>query len=77
MPFYDEQDHTPDEALAAGRCPECGKDFAKINPMACLNDHWRVQPKNDRDGEEGLRRQDLLKEYIKTHGHSTTEPTRR
>lgn len=75
MPFVDGKMLTPDEAIAAARCPECGADLTKVNPIAELNSHWTAQPRDNRQGAEALRRQNLLKAFIeKNHVRTSDMP---
>jgi hypothetical protein len=64
MPYVDGKDLTPDEAMEANRCPECGVDLTKVNPIAELNSHWTKEPPNNRSGDEGRRRREMLREFI-------------
>ena len=72
MPIVDGKMLTPDEAMAAGRCPECGVDLTKVNPIAELKSHWQTEPKDNRQGAEGLRRMLMLKQYINDHSAGTS-----
>ena len=76
-PFWDDVDHTPEEAIAADRCPECGKDFKKVNAVACLNAHWLKPGPDNIDGDEGRRRKAMLIKYIEEHGIQTSTHARR
>jgi hypothetical protein len=64
MPLSNGEELTPDEAIAKGCCPECGIDLKTVSPHGELNRHWETQPRDNRAGAEGLRRMNLLKEYI-------------
>jgi hypothetical protein len=72
MPIVNGKMLTPDEAIAQNRCPECGVDLTKVNPIAHSKAHWRVPPRDDRYGREGLRRQKLLQDFIAKHNIGTT-----
>jgi hypothetical protein len=77
-PIVDGKELTPDEAIAKNRCPECGVDLTKVNPIAELNSHWQSQQRDSRQNPEALRRQQLLKDYIKQNNVRTSdmpEPT--
>ena len=77
VPFYDEVFHTPEEALADHHCPECGRDFKKVNAVACLNAHWLKPGPDNIDGDEGRRRKAMLMKYIEDNNVQTTTATRR
>jgi hypothetical protein len=64
MPLVKGQDMTPDAAIAAGLCPECGQDLKASNPIAHRRSHWKVQPPLDRRGNEARRRMALLDKFI-------------
>lgn len=64
MPYVDGVEMTPDQAIAANRCPECGNDLTKVNPVAELNSHWKAYPVNNQDGQEALRRRAMLLDFI-------------
>jgi hypothetical protein len=71
MPMVDGKQVTPDEAMAAKHCPECGADLTKVNAVAELRSHWHIAPRDDRQGKEGLRRRAMLAKYIQDN-HITT-----
>lgn len=73
MPLVDGKLMTPEEAIAAHRCPECGRDLKTTNAIAERNAHWRVRPNNDADGKEGLRRMKMLDDYIKANDVHTSD----
>jgi hypothetical protein len=73
MPLVDGKLMTPDDAIAADRCPECGRDLKTTNPIAERNSHWRVRPNNDADGIEGLRRMKMLDDYIAKNDVHTSD----
>jgi hypothetical protein len=64
MPLVDGQLMSPDDAIAANRCPECGKDLTQVNPIAHRKSHWHRMPNDDVDGQEGRRRMALLDDFI-------------
>jgi hypothetical protein len=72
MPLVEGKDVSPDDAMAKGLCPECGADLTKTNPIAHFRSHWKVRPKQDRDGEEGLRRMAMFQQFITDHDVRTT-----
>lgn len=49
---------TPDDALAAGFCPECGRPMSEINVLEEIDRHW---PRERSD--EALRRIKLLQGF--------------
>jgi hypothetical protein len=64
MPLIDGKLVSPDDAMKAGRCPECGADLRVVNPIAHRRSHWQRMPNADRLGEEGLRRMAMFDEFI-------------
>lgn len=64
MPIVDGKIISPDEALARHRCPECGADFKTVSAQGHRQRHWRSQPPNGPDGDEGRRRMKLYDEYL-------------
>lgn len=72
MPIVDGKILTPDEAIAANRCPECGADLTKVNPIAELNSHWHVEPPKGHRGDEARRREKLLTDFIDKNNVGTT-----
>ena len=64
MPLVKGKLVTPEAAIAQNLCPECGVDLTKVNPIAELKSHWHAQPRDNRQGAEALRRQNLLKDFI-------------
>jgi hypothetical protein len=73
MPLVNGKVLTPDEAIAQHCCPECGADLTNVNPIAELASHWRVTPRDDRQGKEGLRRRALLQKYIADNKVTTSD----
>lgn len=76
MPHINGVDLTPDEAIAKGLCPECGRDLRQVNPIAELNSHWKAYPVFNQDGMEALRRMQLLKDFIEANGVRTSNMPR-
>lgn len=64
MPIVDGKIISPDDALAQNRCPECGVDFKRVSARGHRQRHWRAQPPNGPDGEEGRRRIALYDGYL-------------
>jgi hypothetical protein len=64
MPLVNGKNVTPDEAIAQGRCPECGDDFKATNPIAHRKSHWKTAPPPNADGDEARRRMALFDKYI-------------
>jgi hypothetical protein len=73
MPLVNGKPMSPDDAMKQDRCPECGQDLKESNPIAHLRSHWRSMPRQDRDGEEGLRRMTMFKKYIADHDIRTSD----
>lgn len=67
MPLVNGVEISPDDAMAQDRCPECGADLTKIHARSHRNEHWLSQPKNDRQGKEGLRRIALFDKWLEGH----------
>jgi hypothetical protein len=65
MPLVKGQLETPDDAIAHGFCPECGKDLAEGNPAAHRRTHWMAPPPADESGDEARRRMALFDGYVK------------
>jgi hypothetical protein len=72
MPLVDGKVVSPDAALEAGHCPECGADLKVHNPVAELNRHWTTVPKDDRRGAEAVRRRNMLLAFIERNRVRTT-----
>jgi|GEM_PF-2193542 len=64
MPLVKGKLMSPDDAMAAGLCPECGDDLREQNPIAHRASHWQTRPKEDADGAEGLRRMRMFDKWI-------------
>jgi hypothetical protein len=64
MPLFEGKNISPDDALAKGLCPECAVDLRKVNPIAHRKTHWRTMPRDDAQGQEGLRRMQMLDDFI-------------
>ena len=67
MPIINGHEYTPDAAIAADYCPECGADFLKVNARAHRLSHWRAKPPNSDDGDEARRRMALYDAYLHSH----------
>jgi hypothetical protein len=72
MPFVNGKKVTPDEAIAAGHCPETGVDLKTVNPIAQLNNLWQAPPPDGRRGNEARHRRELLQQFIKDHNVRTS-----
>lgn len=64
MPLIEGLEVSPDDALKAGKCPECGIDLTKVNPLAHRREHWEVVPRDDRAGQEAKRRIALFDKFL-------------
>lgn len=64
MPLVNGKLITPDAAIAQGRCPECGDDLTKSNPIAHFKSHWKTAPPVGRNGDEARRRIVLFQKFI-------------
>ena len=73
MPLKDGKLITPDEAIAANCCPECGGDLTDSSPIGHRNAHWRTQPPAGIDGDEGRKRIALLDQFIADHNIVTSD----
>lgn len=73
MPLVKGKLMSPDDAMAAGLCPECGDDLAEQNPLAHRRSHWQKRPNDDEDGKEGLRRMRMFDKWIADHNVRTTD----
>jgi hypothetical protein len=64
MPLVNGKVMSPDDAMAAGRCPECGVDLRESNPIAHRRSHWKRQPPWGVDGDEARRRMVMFDKFI-------------
>jgi hypothetical protein len=64
MPLVDGTDTTPDDAIAARRCPECGEDLTKVHARSHFATHWTGPIENSRRTEEARRRIELCRKYL-------------
>ena len=64
MPLVNGKYETPDAAMAAGLCPECGQDLTKSNPIAHFKSHWTTTPPRDSRGKEATRRMAMFQDFI-------------
>jgi hypothetical protein len=76
MPLVKAQLVTPDEAVAHGFCPECGKDLTEGNPAAHRLSHWMKAPPEDQSGDEARRRMVLYDSYLKAQFAKAAEPAK-
>jgi hypothetical protein len=76
MPLVHGQEATPDDAMASGFCPECGKDLTVGNPAAHRRTHWMAAPPADASGDEARRRMTLYDAYLKEHPDKPADPTK-
>lgn len=65
MPLINGHEYSPDEALAAHYCPECGADFSKVNAHGHRRTHWVKPPPADPQHDESRRRIALYDGYLK------------
>lgn len=54
---------TPTQRLVAGRCPECGRNMAGLNPLAERDYHWDVEPLDRPASREALARYNMLTDF--------------
>lgn len=73
MPLVNAKLLTPEEAISANRCPECGGDLTASSPIGHRNAHWRTQPPAGVDGDEGRKRIALLDQFIADHNIVTSD----
>jgi hypothetical protein len=64
MPLVDGKNISPADAMAAGRCPECGDDLKTQNPIAHRRSHWLTQPPLGVDGDEARARMEMFDKFI-------------
>lgn len=64
MPIVDGHNITPDDALKAGRCPECGKLLAEVSAEFHVAEHWPMPIPRDARHLEAERRKALLTEAL-------------
>lgn len=69
MPLINGKLLTPDEAIAQDRCPETGIDLKGVNIAHHIARTWSAPFPNGKDGDEGRRRVQLLRDWAKTHEH--------
>jgi len=73
MPLVDGEMMSPEDAMAANLCPECGRDLRKVNPVAHRKSHWHRRPNDDVDGQEGLKRMKMLDDFIVKNNVRTSD----
>ncbi len=64
MPYVNSVLHTPDEAIAKGMCPECGRDLAQSSYQVETMLHWPRGLDPSECSTEGIQRAALLKTYF-------------
>lgn len=63
MPLIDSVHYEPDEAVAKGHCPECGKPLAGVNIDDEIARHWPALPEVKLKNPEAARRAEMLYSY--------------
>jgi len=74
MPLVKGKLVTPEAALAAGLCPECGDSFKDADPVAHENMHWKAPVPVDKRGDKTRARQAMLAKYIAEKKPATQGP---
>lgn len=69
MPFINGKLATPDELIAAGRCPETGIVLAGVHIENHIARTWTAAFPNGTAGDEGRRRVQLLRDWAKANKH--------
>lgn len=64
MPYVNNVLHTPDEAIAKGMCPECGRDLAQSSYQVESMLHWPRGLDPSEASTEAIQRGALLKAYF-------------
>lgn len=64
MPYIDRIEHSPDEAIGKGRCPECGRDLAETSAAVEIPTHWPRGLDNSVASAEAIRRAAMLTGYF-------------
>jgi hypothetical protein len=64
-PIVDRKELSPDDAHAAGRCPECGEQLEGLNIEAHIATHWPHLEKDNPQHAEAIRRANLLRDFAK------------
>ena len=64
MPYVDAVLHTPDDAIAKGRCPECGRDLSISSYQVETLLHWPRGLDPTEASPEAIRRAALLNTYF-------------
>ena len=60
MPIVNGENISPDAALRAARCPECGKKLSEVSQKFHAAEHWPMPIPHDSRHAEAARRRDLL-----------------
>ena len=63
MPLIDSVHYEPDEAIAKGHCPECGKPLSGVNIDDEIKRHWHSLPSMALANPEIGRRAEMLSSY--------------
>lgn len=74
MPYVKGRLLTPDEAIKAGYCPECGFDFRTGSASGHRITHWRAEPPKGAVGDEARRRMKLYDEYLAAQAAAAAKP---
>lgn len=64
MPYINQVLHTPDEAIAKGACPECGRDLGISSYQVETMLHWPRGLDPSEASTEAIQRAALLKTYF-------------
>lgn len=73
MPFVNRKELSPEDAHAAGHCPECGDALEGINIEAHIRTHWPHLDSNDPNHAEANRRAQMLRDFAKDQAAKSTE----
>jgi hypothetical protein len=63
---------TPQERLAAGRCPECGVPLVGLDLLSHRATHWLVYPADQAEHQEARTRFSLLTDEAKRLAQAAT-----
>lgn len=74
MPLINGYSYSPEAAIAADYCPECGVSFVERDPHAHRLSHWMAEPPRGESGDEGRKRRKLFDDYLAAHPKSTEAP---
>lgn len=70
MPHIDGIPHKPEEAIAKGRCPECGRDLAQSSADVEIQLHWPRGLRLDVASPEAIERANMIREYYSAKEHN-------